>query len=1047
MSSREQPRAHWILLLLGGAVVMSALVVAGLTGSIGVGTQRPGQFGIGGQGQVVRGPVLDGAGPGRGLPDRTVALTFEDGPDPEWTPRILDALARHHAHATFFVVGARVDEHPELVRRILAEGHELGLHGFTHRDLTALPEWQVRRELDLTRDAVARATGRDIRLFRPAYSSTPAQVDARTMALIAAAGRWGYRTVLSDLDTRDWQQPGVPAIAVAGAPLGDNGAIVGLHDGGGDRSQTLRALDTLLPTLHRRELRVVTVSEGLGEPIPVREAGSGARARGAALAVVQSGSTLVADLLFVLLVTATVLALTRMAIQAACAWQHSRRRRKAIEDVGHTPAVSVIVPAHNEAANIAAVIESLVATAYPDLEVIVVDDGSTDDTADIVERLGLPGVRVIRQANAGKASALQAGIDAARHDLVVLVDGDTILEPETLHLMVRPFRDTMVGAVAGNAKVANRGGLLGRWQHLEYVIAFNLDRRVFEVASCMPTVPGALGAFRRTALTAAGGLSVATLAEDTDLTMAVCRAGWKVVYEDAACAWTEAPSSWQSLWRQRYRWCYGTMQAMWKHRAAFRESGAAGKLGRRGLSYLLLFQIAQPILAPLVDVYLLYTLLFQPVTWTVVLWATLHAAQFAVAAYAFRLDREDAGPLWTLLLQQVVYRQLIYLVVIQSAITALVGATLRWHQPARAGHAAALTTVRTQMIAQRARRDRRKGPLWARLCVWGGVVLMGVSGSGLIAGQVLAQRYEDAIGHADLLGATATWHGAPAGTWELRGPLNILLVGVDWRKGQGGLIRADTVMVLHVPATMDRAYVVSLPRDTLVDIPATPGFPGGRDRLNAAFAYGAGAEQDRARGGRLLAETVRDLTGVAGFDGAALVDFYGFMEVVRVMGGVDLCVDVDTTSIATGVVYRKGCGRMDAPSALDYVRQRKTIATGDYARQRHQQQFVKALVTEARRQDLVRDPVKLDRVVRAAGNSLTVTTGPVGLPEMLFTLGRIPAERITLVRTSGRSVNDARGQYLGEALDPVSGAMFQAVREDGLEAFLAGHPGLVQRDG
>src|SRR5439155_9858518 len=312
-------------------------------------------------------------------------------------------------------------------------------------------------------------------------------------------------------------------------------------------------------------------------------------------------------------------------------------------------------------------------------------------TAGIVTDLGLPGVRVVRQHNTGKAQALRNGIAQARHDLLVLIDGDTIVEPETLYLLVQPFREGKVGAVAGNAKVANRGGLLGRWQHLEYVIAFNLDRRVFEVAGCMPTVPGALGAFRREALDAAGGVSADTLAEDTDVTMAVCRGGWRVVYEDSACAWTEAPGTWGGLWRQRYRWCYGTMQAMWKHRGALREQGAGGKLGRRGLSYLLLFQIMQPLLAPVVDVYLVYTLIFQPLSWTVVLWLGLHAAQLAVAAYAFRLDRESALPLWSLLLQQVVYRQLIYLVVIQSTVTALMGTRLRWHRQVRTGQAAALT--------------------------------------------------------------------------------------------------------------------------------------------------------------------------------------------------------------------------------------------------------------------------------------------------------------------------------------------------------------------
>src|SRR5205814_8345923 len=184
---------------------------------------------------------------------------------------------------------------------------------------------------------------------------------------------------------------------------------------------------------------------------------------------------------------------------------------------------------------------------------------------------------------------------AARGAIAVLVDGDTVFEPDTLYNLVQGFADPSVGAIAGNTKVANRKGFLGRWQHLEYVIGFNLDRRFFDVAGCMPTIPGAIGAFRREALRDVGGLSAATLAEDTDLTMAVIRAGWKVVYAENAIAWTEAPSTLRQLWRQRYRWCYGTMQAMWKHRRALVERGPAGKLGRRGLAYRLLCQVLLPL--------------------------------------------------------------------------------------------------------------------------------------------------------------------------------------------------------------------------------------------------------------------------------------------------------------------------------------------------------------------------------------------------------------------------------------------------------------------
>jgi cellulose synthase/poly-beta-1,6-N-acetylglucosamine synthase-like glycosyltransferase len=349
-----------------------------------------------------------------------------------------------------------------------------------------------------------------------------------------------------------------------------------------------------------------------------------------------------------------------------------------------TEPVSVIVPAYNESAGIAAAVRSIAASDHA-VEIIVVDDGSTDGTADIVERLGLPRVRVIRQENQGKPAALNTGIRAAQHELIVMVDGDTVFEPETVRLLVQPFADPKVGAVSGNTKVANRGGLLGRWQHIEYVVGFNLDRRLFDVAECMPTVPGAIGGFRRAALEALDGVSSETLAEDTDLTMALCRDGWRVVYEETARAWTEAPQSLDALWKQRYRWCYGTLQAMYKHRKAVGQRGAAGKLGRRGLGYLLVLQVLLPLLAPVVDVFALYGLIFLDPVRIIALWAAFLLVQLLMAWFAFALDGESPRPLWSLPLQQFVYRQLMYLVVIQSVFTALAGTRLRWHRMERYG--------------------------------------------------------------------------------------------------------------------------------------------------------------------------------------------------------------------------------------------------------------------------------------------------------------------------------------------------------------------------
>ena len=265
-----------------------------------------------------------------------------------------------------------------------------------------------------------------------------------------------------------------------------------------------------------------------------------------------------------------------------------------------------------------------------------------------------------------------------------MVDADTVFEPDTLRHLVQPFASAEIGAVSGNTKVGNRRGLLGRWQHIEYVMGFNLDRRLFDVLQCMPTVPGAVGAFRRRALADVGGVSGATLAEDTDLTLAIGRAGWRVVYAEDARAWTEAPATLRGLWRQRYRWCYGTIQSVWKHRAAIWRRGE-GRIGRRGLPYLILFQIALPLLAPLIDLFSIYGFLFLNPVGVLAFWAVFTTLQLALGWYAFRLDRESPRVLWAMPLQQFVYRQLMYLVVIESVRTALRGSRLHWRPIERSG--------------------------------------------------------------------------------------------------------------------------------------------------------------------------------------------------------------------------------------------------------------------------------------------------------------------------------------------------------------------------
>ncbi|MGA5625403.1 polysaccharide deacetylase family protein [Streptomyces cellulosae] len=635
------------------------------------------------------GPVIDartGKAATLRVPDHRLVLTFDDGPDPTWTPKVLDVLKKHDAHAVFFVTGTMASRYPDLVKRMVDEGHEVGLHTFNHPDLSLQSKKRIDWELSQNQLAITGAAGIRTSLFRPPYSSFSDAMDNESWPVTQYIGSRGYLTVVNNTDSEDWKRPGVDEIIRRATPKGGEGAIVLMHDSGGDRSQTLAALDRFLPDLKAKGYTFANLTEALDAPSAHSPVTGPELWKGKAWIFLVQASEKITGVLVVGLAVIGTLVIARFVLMLLLSGAHARRvRRKGFRwGPPVTQPVTVLVPAYNEAKCIENTVNSLMASDHP-IEVLVIDDGSTDGTARIVEAMGLPNVRVIRQLNAGKPAALNRGLANARYDIVVMMDGDTVFEPSTVRELVQPFADPRVGAVAGNAKVGNKDSLIGAWQHIEYVMGFNLDRRMYDTLRCMPTIPGAVGAFRKSALEPIGGMSDDTLAEDTDVTMALHRAGWRVVYAENARAWTEAPETVQQLWSQRYRWSYGTMQAIWKHRRALVDKGPSGRFGRVGLPFVSLFMIVAPLLAPLIDVFLLYGLVFGPTQQTILAWLGVLAIQAVCAAYAFRLDKERMTHLISLPLQQILYRQLMYVVLLQSWITALTGGRLRWQKLRRTG--------------------------------------------------------------------------------------------------------------------------------------------------------------------------------------------------------------------------------------------------------------------------------------------------------------------------------------------------------------------------
>ncbi len=324
--------------------------------------------------------------------------------------------------------------------------------------------------------------------------------------------------------------------------------------------------------------------------------------------------------------------------------------------------------------------------------------------------------------------------------------------------------------------------------------------------------------------------------------------------------------------------------------------------------------------------------------------------------------------------------------------------------------------------------NRRHTPLWAILCVWFGAALTIFSGATIAGAQALFHRYDSQITHKNLLGDARK--PVEKGRNEITGPLNFLLLGSDFRENTEGTWRSDTVIVLHIPADHTSAYLISLPRDARVRIPTCPYDKSGcLDKVNAAYAYG---------GPQLAARTVSELTKLK-FDGMAIINFYGFTRVVGALGGVDLCVDEDTYSIHTEKLYKKGCYHFNEHDALDYVRQREEIPDGDYGRQRHQQQLIRAALQQARDLGVISNPLTLDRVIRAAGQSLTVDL-PAGMTvaDLAFELRNVHAADMTMLRLP------AHTEYIGgqsfEILEPGATELFGAVRTDTIDQWMLRYP-------
>ncbi len=643
---------------------------------------------------------------------KLVALTFDDGPDPKYTPEVLSVLERYHVPATFFIIGENGVAGRSLLQRMVADGDEIGNHSYTHPNLAEDSSTGVKLELNATQRLIEAYTGRSTRLFRAPYfgDAEPTTSDEIGPALIAQ--KEGYTVVGLHADPGDWMMRSADDIvartvyAVEHATPDRSANVILLHDGGGNREQTVLALPRIIERLEADGYRLVPASTLAG----LKRDDVMPQVKGWDLAAVRI-DVAIFSVLAVLLAAlnwsfffAIALGVIRALGLTGLALVPDRRKVPTLDN-GYKPVVSVIIPAFNEERVIEESVRRILASDYPHMEVIVADDGSKDRTSEIVAAAFGDNhrVRLMTLVNGGKASALNRALAAASGEIVVALDADTQFEPQTIARLVRWFENERVGAVAGNAKVGNRVNLVTRWQAVEYITAQNIERRALTRFGAIMVVPGAVGAWRRAALNDVGGYPEDTLAEDQDLTIAIQRKGWKVCYDEDAVAWTEAPETLAALSKQRFRWAFGTLQCLWKHRSVLWQRKPAG-LAFVGMPQAWLFQILFALISPLIDLALGVSIFGTIVrvmqhgwaqTQTDVLrmglyWAAFTTIDLLCGWVAYRLDvRERRFPPILLLSQRFVYRQLMYGVVIRAVGAALQGLGIGWGKLERTGRVSA----------------------------------------------------------------------------------------------------------------------------------------------------------------------------------------------------------------------------------------------------------------------------------------------------------------------------------------------------------------------
>ncbi|WP_052712209.1 glycosyltransferase [Domibacillus indicus] len=618
--------------------------------------------------------------------DKKIAITFDDGPDPLYTPKILDILSEKGVPATFFVLGKQTALYPDIAARIKREGHDIGSHTFSHTNIEEDSPWMIEAELNATQWLIQQTTGHSTSLFRPPYT-TDADYAPNELGPILTAQNMGYHMVGSLIDTRDWGANSAGQIVETAVSNVDRGNILLLHDAGGDRSITVEALPKIIDELRKEGYTFVTVSSLMGksqsEIMPPVQ--NDASIYMVFYKIASSMYSFLAKFSVVFFTGAIIFGIVRLLFLLFFSSRHRKNYQKRKIDPDYQPAVTVIIPAYNEEKVIEGTVHSILKSDYENFEIMVVDDGSSDRTAEVVRTAFSSDerVRLIVKANGGKSSAINRGFKDAKGEVIIILDADTSIASNSISLLASYFADEQVAAVSGNVKIGNVRNLLTTWQHVEYVTGFNLEKRAFDELNAITVVPGAIGAWRKSAVEEAGFFAEDTLAEDTDITIQVLRNGYRVKYEPNAYAYTEAPEDMKTFIKQRFRWSYGILQCLWKHRGALFNSKQK-TLGFIGLPNMW-SQYGLQALAPLADIVFIIGL-FGDAPKILAFYSAFLLLDMLVAYYSFKLEKVSARPLIWLFLQRFVYRQFLTFTIWKSFTFVLKGVMVGWNKFDRSGN-------------------------------------------------------------------------------------------------------------------------------------------------------------------------------------------------------------------------------------------------------------------------------------------------------------------------------------------------------------------------